>query len=449
MTPQLNRMLYKKFFRERNIIFIILVLSIVLRLYGSNTIPLVNDEYEQIEASRLISFSPSNLNLPVESEITKHPLLVAYLIKIGTYILAIKRLGHNIIVVRSFFVLLASAGILFIYLLVREFQDKKRAILVLLLLCFSQFHIGISRLMLSMNGLLFFNALALYCFFKAINDSSGRFFYLFGITLGVGYLAKETIILLVPVFIFFIAIEPQYRHWLRRKEPYLALVLMILVILPTIYWNFSNNWINYRRHIEKASGFGFSLVSFTLYLGELFVYLSRRLNDNVLNRLCSYEYPFMHWPLGLICLTGVIYSFSLRRQKSGLLRFSLINFLFIFIHFSFIKIRGYLHFDDFWQASLSFFPALILTANMLIELGNRYKFVKAVVGSFIIYCFINSIIFINFPANCFIPRDSLKVKELFDTAAVYLKEGRKDKVLKVYDYIKKHYPKYVNLDTQY
>jgi len=314
--------------KERYLVIIILLLGLVLRLYGALNVPLTNDEYEQIEASQDIIVSPENLNLPVESKLTMHPLLVAYLVKAGAVILGIKTINEDLAFVRVLFVLLSMVGVLFIYLLVRRYQGKNEAVLVLALVSFSQFHIGISRLIFNTNILLLFNATALLLFFKAIGERKGEYLYLLGIIIGLGCLAKETIILLIPIFLIFLASQQEYRNWFKRKELYLCLIIIGLIVLPPIIWNYSHDWVNYKRHLDKAHGLGLSAVSVSLYAGQLIMYPLRAFGEDTLNYICSAEIPFEFWPLGIICLAGAVF-WLVKREKTKLVKFLLLNFFFI------------------------------------------------------------------------------------------------------------------------
>jgi len=72
---------------------------------------------------------------------------------------------------------------------------------------------------------------------------------------------------------------------------------------------------------------------------------------------------------------------------------------------------------------------------------------RVVVLLMLIYFAINAIRFVNFPANCHIPRASLKARELKSATKDYLKEGDKDNALKVYRYLLDNYPEYIHLNA--
>ena len=372
-----------------------------------------------------------------------HPLLVAYLVKAGAVILRIKTFNEDLALVRLLFVFLSMIGVILIYFLVRRYQGKSEAVLVLAFVCFSQFHLGISRLIFNTNILLLFNAAALLLFFKAIGERKGTYLYLLGIIIGLGCLAKETIILLIPIFLIFLVSQQECRNWFKRKELYLCLIVIGLLVLPPIIWNYSHDWVNYKRHLDKAHGLGLSAVSVSLYAGQLIMYPLRAFGEDTLDYICSAEIPFEFWPLGIICLAGAVF-WLVRKEKTRFVKFLLLNFFFIFAIFSFIRVRGYLHLDDSWQASLSFFPAVILGASMLAELSRKYNFMRIITPLLIAGLLVNAVFFVDFPANYFAPCPRLKFKELSDAREIYVNEGKLNKVKKIDKYIKTYFSDFVN-----
>jgi hypothetical protein len=46
----------------------------------------------------------------------------------------------------------------------------------------------------------------------------------------------------VPSFLCYLAFSPVKKAWLRRQEPYLFILIGILILAPTLYWNYSNQW---------------------------------------------------------------------------------------------------------------------------------------------------------------------------------------------------------------
>jgi dolichol-phosphate mannosyltransferase len=79
--------------------------------------------------------------------------------------------------------------------------------------------------------------------------------------MGVGLLAKYTMVLLGGAVLVFVAATPGSRYWLRRREPYLAAGLALVIFSPVIAWNAANGWASfYFQGIGRhGAGFNFGL----------------------------------------------------------------------------------------------------------------------------------------------------------------------------------------------
>lgn len=98
----------------------------------------------------------------------------------------------------------------------------------------------------------FFWVLAIYLLWAAINKDNNKLWYGLGIALGLGMLAKYTMVLLVPCVFFFLLSFPQGRKWLRCKEPYLALLIGFLIFSPVIFWNYEHQWLSFRMQLAHG-----------------------------------------------------------------------------------------------------------------------------------------------------------------------------------------------------
>ena len=67
-----------------------------------------------------------------------------------------------------------------------------------------------------------------------------RCWYVAGVLLGLALLAKYTAFLLVPSLLLFVVLS-RY-GWARRREPYLAGALALLVWSPNLWWNVAHDW---------------------------------------------------------------------------------------------------------------------------------------------------------------------------------------------------------------
>lgn len=99
----------------------------------------------------------------------------------------------------------------------------------------------------------------LYALYRVLVFGEGRYWFAVGLILGFGLLSKYTIALLgLPTFAY-ICFMPDSRFWLRRKEPYIAILIALLVFSPVIYWNMVHDWASFvfqsQRRIKEQTHF--------------------------------------------------------------------------------------------------------------------------------------------------------------------------------------------------
>ncbi len=109
---------------------------------------------------------------------------------------------------------------------------------------------------------LFFWAVALYCVFTALKRQSASWWYAAGAAIGVGFLCKYTIVLLIPCIILYLIFSKDDRDWLKRKEPYIAALISLVIVTPVIYWNISHGQVTIKHTMGQvnAGGGGVSLI---------------------------------------------------------------------------------------------------------------------------------------------------------------------------------------------
>ncbi|MFN3477478.1 MAG: glycosyltransferase family 39 protein, partial [Candidatus Methylomirabilales bacterium] len=227
------------------ILFLFWLMALTLfRLWyiGSGALDLAPDEAHYWDWSRRLDLS----------YYSKGPM-VAYLIAAST------RLGGN----REFFVrlpavLLSSGTAILAYLLARElFLSERIAFFTVLILSLIPLYAAGSLLMTIDPPFIFFWALALLAFWKAVQYSSQqplstRWWVLFGLALGLGMLSKYTMALILPCLLLYLWFSPKGRPHLRQKGLYLAFLLGLLLFSPVLLWNAQHGWVSFRHVIGQA-----------------------------------------------------------------------------------------------------------------------------------------------------------------------------------------------------
>ena len=100
--------------------------------------------------------------------------------------------------------------------------------------------------------MLFFWAAAVFFGSKIIMQGSSKYWYLWGTTLGLGLLSKYTMILLLPCTLLFLLVSPSERYWLKKKDPYLALLIALIIFSPVIYWNSQHHWVSFFYQLHQG-----------------------------------------------------------------------------------------------------------------------------------------------------------------------------------------------------
>ena len=127
-----------------------------------------------------------------------------------------------------------SAGVLMLYYLAKEISGKRVAKWSAFLLAANPLYIIWSAAIYSDIPAFVFMAASVLSFLKGFKNP--RFFVLSGFMLGIAFLTRySSILLLVPMLLYLIYREKL--NWLKRKEIWIALGLIIVVSLPWLAFN--------------------------------------------------------------------------------------------------------------------------------------------------------------------------------------------------------------------
>jgi 4-amino-4-deoxy-L-arabinose transferase-like glycosyltransferase len=207
---------------------------------GSGRWPLAPDEAHYWEWSRRLDWS----------YYSKGPL-VAYLIALST------RLGgHTEFWVRLPAVLLGTGLAATAYFLARRIFGSERAgFLSVVLLSVMPLYAAGSVLMTIDPPFVFSWGLAAMLLCRAIHRRNAGSWYGAGIVFGLGLLGKYTMLMLLPCVLIWLLASPRLRPWLRRREPYEAALVGLLIFSPVIVWNARHAWLS-GRHVLIQAGAG-------------------------------------------------------------------------------------------------------------------------------------------------------------------------------------------------
>lgn len=99
----------------------------------------------------------------------------------------------------------------------------------------------------------FFMSLSALFLWKLITDGRSRWWYLIGLSMGLGLLSHHMFIFFTAEIGLFVVLSDKNRQWLRHKEPYLAFLLELAVASPIFIWNLTHHFVMFRHAIGMMS----------------------------------------------------------------------------------------------------------------------------------------------------------------------------------------------------
>jgi dolichol-phosphate mannosyltransferase len=219
--------------------------------------------------SALIELSPQEAyywNYAIHPDLSylEHPPMIAWVIRAGTLLLGKTEIG-----VRLGGLLLIFFSTWLIYLLGRLWFGRRAGLWAAFLFQLIPVYFVYGVIITPDVPLICFWLVTIYLISIAVLKNKGWAWYLAGISLGFSILSKYTGFFLIPSTFLFLIVDRDGRKWLITKEPYLGLLLSLVVFSPTILWNFQHQWASFdfqigRRLEEAAAHHGGSLLPFLL-----------------------------------------------------------------------------------------------------------------------------------------------------------------------------------------
>lgn len=164
-------------------------------------------------------------------------------------------LGDTPLGVRAGIVLASLGTQIFLFLLARDLFGPRIAFLSLIPATLTPLALAGSFIATYDPLVVLFWAACLYFLVRALFFDSKSAWIGAGLSFGLGMLSKHTMLLLAPCLLLFLTTTQAHRCWLRRPEPYLALLLGFLVFAPNLWWQSHHDWMTF-RHLFLLTGKG-------------------------------------------------------------------------------------------------------------------------------------------------------------------------------------------------
>ncbi len=113
-----------------------------------------------------------------------------------------------------------------------------------------------------------FWAAAVWTVYRAVETKEGKWWYLSGLLIGLGFLSKYTMVFLYPCIALFLLSSKRDRAWFLRKEPYIGALVSLVAATPVIYWNITHGQVTIKHTMGQAH-----VGSGTLSVGPLFEFI--------------------------------------------------------------------------------------------------------------------------------------------------------------------------------
>ncbi|NPA13402.1 MAG: glycosyltransferase family 39 protein [Aquificae bacterium] len=191
------------------------------------------------------------------------PPLVAYMNFVSTSILGDTEIG-----VRINAIILGFGIGLLVYLLVRDiFKDENLALFSsIFVVAVPSYQIG-SYLFLTDAPLGFFWLLTVYLFYKAVKEDKPFFWITAGVSAGLGFLSKFTMVLFLPPAILFLILF--HRNVFKNRWFYISILVASLFTIPVVVWNIQHDFLTFKHIFSLGQGKKeVSLVKSLSYIGE-------------------------------------------------------------------------------------------------------------------------------------------------------------------------------------
>jgi hypothetical protein len=178
-----------------------------------------------------------------------HPPMVAFLAGLTTL------LGDSVFFVRLGPVLCSVISLILLrYLALALYRDERVAFLAMVLLHLMPYQQLLLVGLLPDATLNVFWCGTLLAVWHAMQSGRWSLWILTGFLLGGALLSKyHTALLAVCLFGYFIT-SSDHRYWLKKFQPYAALLIGTAVFMPNIIWNARHDWISYAYQLGHGTG---------------------------------------------------------------------------------------------------------------------------------------------------------------------------------------------------
>jgi len=235
----------------RTLFWLFLTLMTIFRLLLCNKFGLGVDESHYLLYSRHLAWGYFD-----------HPPMVAFLAALTSL------LGDSVFVVRLGPVICSVISLILLrYLALELYHDERIGFWSAILIHLMPYqHLLLVGLLPDATLNIFWCA-TLLAVWRAMQTGKWSTWILTGLLFGGALLSKYHTVLLALCLLGYIITSSQHRFWLKKKQPYVAVLIGLVVFMPNIFWNARHGWISYAYQLGHGSGDGLDAGRFLTAIG--------------------------------------------------------------------------------------------------------------------------------------------------------------------------------------
>jgi len=177
-----------------------------------------------------------------------HPPMIAYFIRLGTLFF-----GDTVLGIRSMAILamVAASGLVYFLTLIL-FDDRRLGVLALLWFSIMPHTAFFSIITFPDTPAILFWTVSCVALAMVWRSGRGGWWYVVGVATGLLLLSKYTGMFLIFGIVAWLVLSVEMRPWLKRREPYIAGLIALVLFCPVILWNAHHGWVSFIKQFGRA-----------------------------------------------------------------------------------------------------------------------------------------------------------------------------------------------------
>ena len=235
----------------RTLFWIFLTLITLFRLFFADRFGLGVDESHYLLYSRHLAWGYFD-----------HPPMVAFLAALTTLF------DDSVFWVRLGPIICSTISLIILrYLALELYRDERVAFGAAILLQLMPYQHLLMVGLLPDATLNVFWCGTLLAVWRAMNSGRWSMWILAGLLFGGALLSKYHAVLLALCLLGYFITSTNHRFWLKKIQPYIAVLIVLIVFVPNIIWNARHDWISYSYQFGQGTGDGLDAGKFLIAIG--------------------------------------------------------------------------------------------------------------------------------------------------------------------------------------